>query len=274
MPRNPALLRLCVAALLAVLGGCGSSDRPSPDPERAATSRIEWAYPPRPVEGLRQTAIGHGAGAVLLLWDADRRHPPRDVVVFLHGFEPLPPWTYGYWLRHLAAEGNAIVYPVYQEPATPPERYRAGALRGLAAGLRFVRARPDSVVAVGVNTGGALAFDYAAVARAEGLPSPRAVAAVYPARNPPGGRVPSARLDDIPPATHLLVIGGPGDPFPAAESQARGLLAAAGQVSPRLRTFLRPDAGRYSPQEDDRRARLLFWRPVDRMISAARAAGR
>ncbi len=270
-------LCLWVASLLAALGGCGASGGPEPHRQTAqsAASRIEWAYPPRPIAGLRQEVVGRGAGAALLLWDAGRRRPPRAVVVFLHGYEPLPPWTYGHWLRHLAAEGNTIVYPVYQEPATPPARYRAGALRGIAAGLRSVRARPGSVVAVGINVGGALAFDYASVARPAGLPSPSAVGAVYPARNPPGGEVPAARLGDIPSRTRLLVIGGPGDPFPAAEAQARALLGAARRVPPRLRTFSRPAAaGRYSPQEDDRRARLFLWRPVDRMISAARAARR
>jgi hypothetical protein len=266
-----------IAAALVVLGGCGSSGgaQPGRGDERSASTPIEWAFPPRPIAGLHQEIVGRGAGAAVLLWDADRRRPPQDVVVFLHGYELLPPWTYGYWLRHLAAKGNTIVYPVYQEPATAPGRYRAGVLRGIDAGLESAEARPDTVVAVGVNTGGALAFDYAAVARAEGLPSPRAVAAIYPARNPPAGEVSPAPLGRILPRTHLLVIAGPGDPYPAAEAQARGLLAAARQVPPRLRTLSRPAAGgRYSPQEDDRRARLFFWRPVDRLISAARAAER
>jgi hypothetical protein len=127
------------------------------------------------------------------------------------------------------------------------------------------------VVAVGVTTGGALAFDYAAVAESEGLIPPRAVAAVYPARNPPGGTVTPADLGDIPARTRLLVIGGPGDPIPAAESQARALLGAAGRVPPRLRLFNRPaHAARYGPQEDGHWARLSFWRPVDRLIAAAR----
>ncbi|MBS1845537.1 MAG: hypothetical protein JST53_14060 [Actinobacteria bacterium] len=270
------LLCVWVVVLLALVGGCGASGRPVDlhQTGRAAAAPIEWAFPPRPIGGLRQRVVGRGAGAAVLLWDATRRRPPREVVVFLHGYELLPPWTYGYWLRHLAAAGNAIVYPVYQDPATPPGRFRAGALRGIAAGLRAVRASPSSVVAVGVSTGGALAFDYAAVASAADVPAPRAVAAVYPARNPPGGEVPPARLGDISSRTRLLVIGGPGDPIPEAEAQARGLLTAADQVPPHLRSLRRPTAaGRYSPQEDDRRARLFFWRPVDGLIAAARAAG-
>jgi hypothetical protein len=271
-------LCLFLAALSILVVGCGSlTESKSADVTVAQPTAqpIEWAYPPRPIAGLRQKTVGAGPRAAVVLWDAHRRRPPRDVVVFLHGYEPLPPWTYGDWLRHLANAGDAIVYPVYQGPATPPGRYRAGAIDGIAAGLRVARARHRSVVAIGVNTGGAVAFDYAAVARSEDLAPPRAVAAIYPARNPPDGTVTPADLAAIPPRTHLLVIAGPGDPIPAAEAQARALLAGAHRVPSRFRRLDRPvHAGRYSPQENDDRARLSFWRPVDQLIATTRAGGR
>ena len=180
--------------------------------------------------------------AAVLLW-SEGKAPPRQAIVFLHGWRPVPPFVYGKWLRHLAAQGNTIVYPVYQQRDDRPEAVLANAIAGIRAGLRAARAEPAGLVAVGHTTGGALAFDYAALAADEGLPGPHAVLAVYPDRKPEGGEVTPAELSRIPPQTRLAVIAGPGDPVPDGEAQARALLGAAERVPGARRRYLTAPRG-------------------------------
>lgn len=197
--------------------------------------------------------------------------PSREAVIFLHSWEPLPPSIYAEWLRHLVDEGNTVIYPVYQEISTKPERYRSNALAGIAAALKVIKVNRDSVVVIGSTTGGALAFDYAAVARSGGLPVPRGVLAIYPGRNPGQGVVTPANLAMIPSSTLLEVIAGPGDRIPRGEQQARGLLAGARMVKAARRIYYRAeDRERYGPLSHNRAARRSFWAPADRLIAEAR----
>jgi acetyl esterase/lipase len=275
MSREKILAATCtllLSALAVLLSGCGGDgSRPG-----TTSARVEWTLPARPIPGLAQRLVGAGPRAAAILWPAGGA-PPRDAIVFLHGWLPSPPSTEGEWLRHLAGRGNSIVYPVYQTVPGRPEGFRADALAGIAAGLHALHADPARVVAIGRTTGGALAFDYAAVARARGLSVPRGVLAVFPGRNPGNGEVTAADLSRIPSRTRLAVIAGPGDSIPGGAAQARALLRGATRVPPRRRHYLTPYfpppsalVGAATIRRDARRA---FWAPADRLIAAARGAG-
>ncbi|HVS99053.1 MAG TPA: hypothetical protein VHE08_00905 [Solirubrobacterales bacterium] len=269
------------AALGITLGGCGGGSTPHqggqgaaphPDhPRDAASVAAAWLVPPRPIPGLQQRSVGHGIEGAAVLW-RQGEPVPRRAVVFLHGWHAVPPWFYAGWLRHLARAGDAIVYPVMQGFATPPEGLADDTLAGIAAGLRAVDADPEEVVVIGLTSGAVVALDYAARARAEGLPSPRAVFAVFPGRFPPGGEIPLADLAAIPPATRLQLVAGPGDPIPDGDAEARRLLARSSRSSARPGRVLSapvrdagggPGAGGASRRE--------FWLAADRLIAAARA---
>lgn len=236
---------------------------------------MSWQFPARSVAGLDQRTVGSGARGAALLWLAGRR-PPRDTIVFLHGLQPLPPYFYGAWLRHLAAEGNTIIYPVYQDLRTKPKAFRANAIAGISAGLRAAHADPNALVVIGYSIGGALAFDYAAVARNRSLPAPRAVLAFYPARNPPGGEIPGANPAHIPTRTLLEAVSGPGNVLPNGDAQARAMLRSASQVPPRRRIYYRAPAavspigfasGKNSKYAKSNRG---LWVRADRLIALAR----
>jgi hypothetical protein len=262
-----------LVALAISLPGCGGSHGGR---RGFSAARVAWTTPARPIPGLAQRLVGTGPRAAVVLWPAGTA-PPRDAIVFLHGWLPSPPSVEGEWLRHLAARGNAIVYPVYQTVRGRPEGFRANALAGIGAGLRAVHADPATVVAIGRTTGGALAFDYAAVARARGLPAPRGVLAVFPGRDPGNGEVTPADLSRIPSRTHLAAIAGPGDSVPGGAAQARALLRGASGVPRRRRAYLTPPfpapSARVSAAAIRRAARRDFWAPADRLIAAARATG-
>ncbi len=258
--RIAPLLALAVLAA-ATLAGCGGSEA-GPAGQGA---EVRWFGPQRPIAGLHQRTVGAGAGVAVLLWSRGKP-PPRQAVVFLHGWLPEPPSAYGEWLGHLARRGNTIVYPAYRRLRAKPKTFRAAALAGIRAGLEAADADPGAVVAIGYVTGGALAFDYAATAAQEGLPSPAAVLAVYPARNPPTGEIPAAELSRIPPRTRLAVIAGPGDPIPGGDAQARALLGAARRVPPPHRRYIE------APAPKSLLIRPSFHTAADRLIAAARGA--
>jgi hypothetical protein len=264
---------LLISALLMVAGtGCSSSSTSDsgndPGPPKVG---IKWAIRPRAIPGLQQHMVGVGSRAAIILWRRGQA-PPRDAVVFLHGWSPLPPFLYGAWLRHLAYDGNTIVYPVYQRSRdTKPEAFRAAAVAGIAAGLRVVHASRRRLIVIGHTTGGVIAFDYAAVAPSLNLPRPRGVLAIYPGRNPGNGHIVPARLSAIPADTDLEVIGGLGDPLPHGEAEAAELLRNATSVHPLRKTLLRstePNVG--GPVPGTAAARKAFWGPADRLIARAR----
>lgn len=275
--RNRDLISARIILVLTVVAsaasGCGGAGRRDVRAMSAGAS-IHWLGTPRPISGVRQRTVGHGAHAAVLLWRAGRR-PPREAIVFLHGWQLLPPSAYGGWLRHLVDRGNTVVYPVYENRDTKPEAFRPNALAGIAAGLRAANADPAHVVAAGVTTGGALAFDYAATAPRVGLPAPRAVLAVFPGRNPGDGVVTPANLSDIPARTLLAAVAGPGDPLPHGEETARALLGAATRVPTRDRLLLRAARlGHDAQMLDSAAAQLTFWKPLDNLIAQARAGAR
>ena len=55
------------------------------------------------------TVLGSGARTVWIFAPAG---PPRDVVVFAHGWStPLPSGGFSAWIRHLRARGSIVIYP-------------------------------------------------------------------------------------------------------------------------------------------------------------------
>jgi alpha/beta hydrolase fold len=253
--------------------GTGSGPTTAPSAEKDDPP-IAWAFPDEAMPGLRQRVVGHGSRGAVLVSRAGRP-TSRKVVVFLHSLTLTPPVDEDEWLRHLVREGNSVVYPAYEKASgTPPEDFRANALAGISAGLRTLHADPRSVVAIGRTTGGALAFDYAAVAAEAGIPGPRAVVAIFPGRRPATGEVTPADLSRIPPETWLAVIAGPGDAIPDGEAEARVLLRGATRVPPAHQFFWRPPfpslSSGASSAEIKIAARRYFWTPVDRLIAEAR----
>ena len=152
------------AVLAALLAGCGGGL------ETERRGDLEYA---RGGEGPGRVTVVRPAGA----------EGPLPLVLFLHGWGATDLRFYGPWVEHLARAGNAVVFPRYQDSiAEPPPQVLGNVLVGMRAALDGIDADPDSLVVAGHSAGGALASDYAAIARSVGLPVPRAVLSVYPGR--------------------------------------------------------------------------------------------
>jgi dienelactone hydrolase len=142
---------------------------------------------------------------------------PKVMVVFVHGRGDAredTPYYHRPWLRHLAAQGNAVLYPRYE---TVPGDSRA--LRFLYDALPPAAAKLPKglpIVLIGYSRGGGLAVDYTALAPQIG--TPRAVLAVFPILLDP-----RLHLRSIPPSVRFLFLVGDRDTQVGAEG-ARDLL--------------------------------------------------
>ena len=179
------------AALLLVLlssSGCGGS-----------------GGPPK----LVTETVGQGPQtATIVRPDVDGRVP---VVLFLHGWGATRPRFYQPWLDHLAREGNAVIYPRYQDSfVDQPSEVLGNALAGVRLALKRIDAKPGSLVVAGHSAGGALAADYAAIARTAKLPVPVAVFSAYPGRTLRRVNVGIPEIDParIPRDTEVVALAG------------------------------------------------------------------
>jgi pimeloyl-ACP methyl ester carboxylesterase len=258
MSDGPALL--AVLTMLALAGCGGGEPRPAPaEREPAAGTRLVTETTGRGVQ--QATIIRPDAPA------------PLPVLVFLHGWGAPEPAFYRPWLEHLARRGSAVVYPRYQDSFVQPPRQ---ALGNVLAALRIALARPglrtDSLVVAGHSAGGALAADYAALARTARLPAPRAIFAVYPGRRLP--RIPDG-LPEIPPrriapGTRVLALASRADGV-VGTGTARALVRGATRADARLALVADAAADDHqAPLRADAAARSAFWAPLDRLIAGVR----
>ena len=249
--RNGAL----IGALALAAAGCGGSPKAAPP----AALVIE--------------TVGRGVQKATILRPAGPRRA-LPAVLFLHGWGATEPAYYRPWLEHLARRGNAVIYPRYQDSALEPPRQVLG---NVLAAVRLAVARQPvargTLVAAGHSAGGALAADYAAVARAARLPVPRAVFAAYPGRRLP--RVPFGlpvvAPHAIPRSTLLEVLAGRHDRV-VGTATARAMVRQAPQVAHRRLVYVGDArvADHLGPQRASAAARGTFWAALDRLIQRAR----
>jgi len=239
---------LVVAALAAGCGGSSSttSDEPAP--------------------------VGKGADRA---WVLRPEGEPKSVVVFVHGLGgegEILPTNHLPWLRHLVAEGNAVVYPAYE---TTPGGTRAvrHILAGVKNGLDSLGNPDVPLAAIGYSRGGRLVVEWAALQR----PAPRAVLSVFPSQVNPAMEPPIdlGKLDhgmrlQILVGDHDETVGNAG----AAELLERLLSFGFPQQNVRAGIVHSTDAltvDHFAPLDDGPDAQRLFWAPADRLIEGVRA---
>jgi pimeloyl-ACP methyl ester carboxylesterase len=246
--------RCLVAVLAALLAGCGGGL------ESERRGNLVYA------------TGGEGPGRVTVVHRADA-DGPLPLVLFLHGWGATEPGFYGPWVEHLARAGNAVVYPRYQDSvAEPPPQVLANALVGVREALNGIDADLDSLVAAGHSAGGALASDYAAIARSVGLPVPRAVLSIYPGRafRGSGFAIPAVDPARIPARTTLVVMSGKDDGV-VDPRDARAIYEGADRARRRFELIRTPGASDHlGPQRATPVARRVFWRRLDELIAEAR----
>jgi len=238
-----------VAGLLAVVfaAGCGGAEGP-----------------PK----LVTETVGSGPQtATIVRPDVDGRVP---VVLFLHGWGATRPRFYQPWLDHLARQGNAVIYPRYQDSfVDQPSQVLGNALAGVRLALRRIDEQPGSLVVAGHSAGGALAADYAAIARTARLPVPVAVFSAYPGRTLRRISVGIPEIDParIPPSTQVVALAGSDDRVVGSRVARR----IAQETGGRLVVVDDPRASDHlGPQRANAPSRREFWARLDALIRRAR----
>jgi pimeloyl-ACP methyl ester carboxylesterase len=200
---------------------------------------------------------------------------PRAVVVFLHGLgrESLTPRLHRPWLRHLAAQGNAVVYPVYE---LGPGSF--GALRHLVTTVSDARHRLKTpfvpTIVIGYSRGGRLAVEYAAIAPGVNQ-TPAAVMSVFPGLLNPAAEE-QVDLASVDPRTIIWFLVGDRDRSVGREG-ARDLLARlqrGGFPPEQVRAIVVVshddfEANHGAPLDTSPAARRAFWDRADRLIEQA-----
>jgi pimeloyl-ACP methyl ester carboxylesterase len=236
--------------IVALLAGCGGG---SSGPKQ---------------HGVQERSIGKGTHQVWLF--EPKGEEPKSLVVFIHGRGDVTedtPANHRPWLRHLAARGNAVLYPRYET------------IPGDARGLRFLfdalppaaaKVEPKGlpVVLIGYSRGGGLAVDYAALHPQIGMP--RAVLAVFPILLDP-----KLDLRSIPPRVRFVFLVGDRDTQVGAGGASDLLrqLVDAGYPRRLLRAELVRSRGAFqathlSVLENSPGARRAFWARADRLIES------
>jgi pimeloyl-ACP methyl ester carboxylesterase len=249
--------RLFFLAALVVVAGCGGSG-----------GHTQAKLTPLVTQG----PLGSGPNEV---WFYAAKAKPRSLVIFLHGYggpTEETPANHVPWLKHLAAEGNDVIYPRYEVGAsTNPYPNIDTAVREATSKLGNPHV---PVIVIGYSRGGRIAIDYAALRAAAGR-EPRLVVCVFPAVHAPGERLASLRPLDANMRLVLMV----GDKDTGVDgSGARVILARlelANFPGSRIKLIVvrsnkKFQATHLSVLENNRGARLAFWKPTDRLIDSVR----
>jgi dienelactone hydrolase len=193
-------------------------------------------------------AIGTASSASFAFYQGAPAPEPRRVVVMLHAWGAVNPQAYGGMIDHLARKGYLVLWPRFQElgktrPADATANAATLVKEAFAALADDANARPDAnrVVLVGHSAGAGIAANLAAVAKAEGLPVPKAVVGLMP-----GGVASDAKsrgivlsdLAQIDPAT-ILITMSPDRENAAADRTGRRILKEASSVPAERKLFMR-----------------------------------
>ncbi len=201
---------------------------------------------------------------------------PQPAVIFLHGFGSSIIAGYEPWLEHLAKSGVTVIFPSWQQPPFPvdgSQNPRTNMFRGVELAAKAVPIDWSKTAAVGLSAGGALAFDYAALAKKLDVPKAKLVLAIYPGRAFPGQRdpiLPLPPLDDFPSGAHVVTMVSPKDREVGTRwgTEQDAALAARPDVSHELITVKTPGLGdHYAPGDTDAKARRVFWKRLDNLLT-------
>lgn len=215
---------LGVAGLgLLLAGGCPPhTTTPTPEPA---------AQPAQPETGPGSTTISNGglkigrfgsAGTEYFIYEPTDPSPSTaPVIAFIHAYGAINPRAYGGWIRHMVSNGNIVIFPVYQTTLKDPNSYTPNALTALQDAFVELNngshVKPDLTrfALVSHSLGGPIAMNIAAVAAAQGLPTPKAAFITNPGDSDSVvaafGTLQTDNYDQIPSSLRLIIIVGDQD---------------------------------------------------------------
>jgi pimeloyl-ACP methyl ester carboxylesterase len=240
---------LCVASPAAERGVLGVMPSQPKQPDHGPGGS-EYSH-----RGVKQTEYGEGGRQFWIIEPARPAPKQAPLIIFIHGWSAMHPDTYRGWIDHLARHGNIVVYPRYQERLfSPAAEYFPNIVASVRSALDVLKqadhVAPDlsRVAVVGHSVGGVEVVNYAAAARAEGLPVPNAVMSVEPGQGAEHGIkiVPMNDCGAVPAGTKLIVMIADADGIVGSEC-ARTIWRGTAHVKERAFVTLRSDRHGFPP---------------------------
>jgi pimeloyl-ACP methyl ester carboxylesterase len=193
---------------------------------------------------------------------------PRAVVVFEHGLDQseLAPTNHLPWIEHLAAEGNDVIYPRYENQPGRGPALRHSLIAIHAALLRL--GRPDvPLVVVGYSRGGRLAVELSAAAwRIHARPA--AVMSIFPSTlNRQVEEI--VNLTNLPKGAHVVLLAG-GKDSPAGVLELLRRLRDAHFPAAHVQAAVVRGADHFAPLQVSPMVKRQFWDRLDGLIALAR----
>lgn len=161
-------------------------------------------------------SFGRGDGYVAY-YPKDYLGESIPLIVFNHGWGAYNPLVYGAFIEHLLLQGNALIFPRYQESMfTPPENFTKNAAYAIRSGIKTIEVNSgikisqDKILFIGHSYGGVISVNLSIQWQEFNIPRPSAVLALHPGHGP----LRSGRIKDysnFPEETKLLLISSEND---------------------------------------------------------------
>jgi acetyl esterase/lipase len=247
--RAVAACFVALSMLLAIVGSAGA--------EVQAACKLDGPF-------------GSGRGQVWLLRPAATT---KSIVLFAHGWTAVEPTD---WHRvrldHLCARGNLVVFPRYQVDGYDTfEQGVDGFRSGVESAFAELGKSRLPVVAAGYSFGGALVSYYAGHASDWGVPRPRSVLSIFPTT-----RVAGKPAGTPPRSVRFVLLAGDRDEVVGTAGAQDFLDWLEGNGATRktyrlVRSSAALRASHEAPKQMTPASTRVFWAPLDRLVTAARA---
>jgi dienelactone hydrolase len=203
----------------------------------------------------------------LQYWLVRPQGQPKAVVVLLHGLSRYTGEQLKQWQYHLAEQGDAVIFPRYEDPPPDPAA-RVNIVVAVDQALDKLGQPKAPLVLLGHSRGGRLAVEAAAYLE------PELVVAVFPGLLNPAFELPT-NLGLIPPTTQIYLFSGDRDVdlrnFGVRELQQR--LAAGGFPASSVHVGVIHSIPGYTASHDSvyrtgPAVQKALWARVDRLIAS------